>query len=583
MDRFAFGAPEAVVTDGVPESRPPPSRRRVPGLTGAWTGLGTVLAGTALIAVHASLYGRWLVDDAGITFAYARNISEGSGPVLQQGAPAVEGYSDPLWLLVLITGRLAGLFDRGELLGLPDYVVFTKGIALLCCAGLLAAVHWASGRLTRLRWAVTLGTAAGLAILPSFVIWSFSGLENALYAMLVVILAAIMFRAVLSGWLISNRAAVLTATFALLAALTRPDGAIYAAAYPLVVLAMASRTSLPAAVRKAALSSFTFLVPYVAFSLWRLAVFGRLTPNTAAAKAQTVPGWEDFERAIEPVQAVGWVLILAVVGCVSIVLVTPSRTRTAMVPLLITLGLAITAFCCLPTDWMEQYRFATPIWAVGAWVAVLATGHVVARSSVRRRAIVVTGLGLGLLLTSQVVIRDVHAFRAEPTVPLCMVADRYGRTINGYADLLHVQGGSLLAPDLGGTALTSRLTAIDLTGLADKRIADYYAASDMRGMRDYVFNEVKPTFIHSHENWNLKTDINNDPRIFRDYTEIYSDPSKPAADWVRKDHVGNPAELAQARNYAHVAIRDLEVAADNAPQRSCGATLRVGQRLPGNG
>ena len=41
---------------------------------------------TAVAAAHASLYGRWEVDDAGITFAYARSVATGAGPVLQPGA-----------------------------------------------------------------------------------------------------------------------------------------------------------------------------------------------------------------------------------------------------------------------------------------------------------------------------------------------------------------------------------------------------------------------------------------------------------------------------------------------------------------
>ena len=36
---------------------------------------------TAVAAGHASLYGRWEVDDAGITFAYARSVATGAGPV----------------------------------------------------------------------------------------------------------------------------------------------------------------------------------------------------------------------------------------------------------------------------------------------------------------------------------------------------------------------------------------------------------------------------------------------------------------------------------------------------------------------
>jgi hypothetical protein len=98
---------------------------------GRWSGLarklpatGAVLVGTFLICAHAALYGHWLVDDAAITFDYARNVAEGYGPVLQPGATPVEGYSNTLWLVLLVLGRWLGLFDHGLLLGIPDYVVY---------------------------------------------------------------------------------------------------------------------------------------------------------------------------------------------------------------------------------------------------------------------------------------------------------------------------------------------------------------------------------------------------------------------------------------------------------------------------
>ena len=90
---------------------------------------------TVLVALQMQLYGRWIVDDAATTFAYARSLAAGEGAVLQPGANPVEGYSNPAWLAVLVLGRWLGLFDRGTWFGVPDLVVFPKFVALLCCAG----------------------------------------------------------------------------------------------------------------------------------------------------------------------------------------------------------------------------------------------------------------------------------------------------------------------------------------------------------------------------------------------------------------------------------------------------------------
>jgi hypothetical protein len=97
-----------------------------------------VLGGTALIVGHALYYGQWVVDDAAITFSYARNLADGHGLVLQPGAAPVEGYSNPAWLVLFAVGKLLGLFDRGSIFGSPDYVVYPKVLATVCCAGIVA-------------------------------------------------------------------------------------------------------------------------------------------------------------------------------------------------------------------------------------------------------------------------------------------------------------------------------------------------------------------------------------------------------------------------------------------------------------
>ena len=61
-----------------------------------------LLHGAPFVAflLHVTLYGDWIVDDAGITFAYARSLVEGHGFVAQIGAAPVEGFTNLLWLLL---------------------------------------------------------------------------------------------------------------------------------------------------------------------------------------------------------------------------------------------------------------------------------------------------------------------------------------------------------------------------------------------------------------------------------------------------------------------------------------------------
>src|SRR3990170_4955426 len=64
-----------------------------------------------ILCVHAAMFGAWIVDDAGISFAYASNLANGYGLVAQPGLVPVEGYSNPLWVLVLVPLIALRVFD----------------------------------------------------------------------------------------------------------------------------------------------------------------------------------------------------------------------------------------------------------------------------------------------------------------------------------------------------------------------------------------------------------------------------------------------------------------------------------------
>ena len=54
-------------------------------------------------------WGDLVVEDAAISFAYARNLAEGEGLVALPGGERVEGYSNPLWVLLLAGPYKLGL------------------------------------------------------------------------------------------------------------------------------------------------------------------------------------------------------------------------------------------------------------------------------------------------------------------------------------------------------------------------------------------------------------------------------------------------------------------------------------------
>ncbi|WP_280346940.1 hypothetical protein [Nocardia neocaledoniensis] len=557
----------------LPEEVPPQRDRS------RWTAIAAVLGGVLLLGWQATRYGNWLVDDAAITFAYARNVAEGAGPVLQAGAEPVEGFSNPTWLLVLVVGKWLGLFDHGALFGIPDYVLYPKAIALLCCAGILVACYLAARRVARRPAAVTFATAVVLAAIPSFVIWCFSGLENSLFALTVCVLAVHLFLAVLDQRLWTPSVAVIAGALAAFAALTRPDGLIYLAAYPLTSLVLVRRTSWRTALRHVLYSGVAFAVPFGAYLLWRNAEFGRLVANTAVAKNQALPTVSDLTRAGELVQYAGAPAVIVAVGVVGFALATPSRWRDGVVALLVPLILAIAAYCVLEPDWMKQFRFATPVWVLAAFVVVMSAAEVLTRLHTRGRALVALTL-VGALLPSGVALADAGAaYRADADVPLCWIATRFGQYVNGYADIIGLDQGSLLAPDMGGSAMSSRLRLIDMAGLTEAKIADIYAGEAGITLADYVFEDRKPTFVHTHGVW-FANGLTLDPRMTRDYHLVHrsEDPSSSDEDWVRKDVVGDDRQLARLRQYSGTVLPHL--LSDYQKTGECGDSLRPGQTLP---
>lgn len=555
---------------GARTAPPPPSTTARSRAAGALASIGLP---TAAVAVHAALYGRWIVDDAAITFAYARSIAEGDGPVLQDGARPVEGWSNPAWLAVLVIGRALGLFDQGAWFGVPDYVAFPKAVALLCCAALFAA-FLATARAV-CRRPVLVATAAGLltATIPSFVIWSFSGLENALLAAAIGWLAALLVRATAAGHLASAGTAAACGALAALAALTRPDGAIYVLAYPLVLLLLLARgRPLMQLVRPAAVSVAAFAVPVGAYVAWRVQTFASLVPNTALAK-QGLPEMDAVALLVVKLARYGgWLVVPAALAVLWIALRDRTAPRRALVALTVPFSLAVVAYLVLDPDWMGNLRFATPVWATAPLLFAAAAERAWDAAAGRWRAVLAGSLALSLLVAGAFFGRHALVFRGSPTVPTCAVASYAGWDVNEAAGILGLRNGSVATPDIGATALVSELRVVDLAGLADPEIAGFWADEDIAGLRDRIFAEP-PDFVELHASWTTATGLLEDPRFDRTYVELRRSGPLDGL-WVRRALVSGDDELAELRALAD--RRGDDPFALEEPRRSCGDVLRPG-------
>jgi hypothetical protein len=512
-------------------------------------------------------------------------VAAGHGLVSQPGQLPVEGYSNFLWLAALLPFFELGVFDA----------TWTPKLVSLA---LVAGTFWLLGSLLprRLRLSTTT-TVIALTLVaanPAFAIWTVSGLENALMAFLVT----------LEWWLLAAwsdvvtprassaprapgalapRLAVPLGLTASAIALTRPDGLLYCIAAPaiLIVVGRARR----AAVRDAAVTLAVAAVVFAAFLVFRWTTFHDLFPNAYWAKGGPGAGSAADLMTLAPDAARAWIALHQAIGSklagwVAVFLVVvplhaaleerqgrqgrpgdPGRFSPAQEATGLLYACTAAQFVLLPPDWMSEYRFGTPFVLVSLpWLAWCAQDVLVAATSIRPRRRRAATAAVAVLVAAALAIdaRRMRAFRAHPTVSVDLVAKALARPYNDVAARLGLTQASLLAPDLGGLLMQSRLTVIDLVGLCDRTIARSIGKDQPR-FYAYVFEERKPTFIHTHDYWTWLANLDADPRFRRDYEAIreYVDADVErrfgrrmlSGDYVRKSALaaGRPATLGDLR------------------------------------
>jgi arabinofuranosyltransferase len=271
---------------------------------GTWSERLLLFASLILVA-HAAFYfvalGYDAVDDAYISFVYARNAILGNGLVFNPGE-RVEGFTNFLW-----TGMMIPVVGGGLDVGRVSIV-----LGVLFALGTL----WLTTRLAR---AAQLPRAAGwlaalcLAVDGSFAIWAVSGLETAMFAFLITLGATLyLLEQRHASWVPSSGV-----VFAL-AAMTRPEaGAVFALT---VGHQLVGRV-----LRERRLFTYTDIARGVAFTalfapywLLRWRYYHSFFPNSFYAKvapggplAQIERGWHYVTQFVDV--HLGWLILVPAV------------------------------------------------------------------------------------------------------------------------------------------------------------------------------------------------------------------------------------------------------------------------------
>ncbi|MDB4944892.1 MAG: acyltransferase 3 [Labilithrix sp.] len=236
---------------------------------------GGLLVGAALLAATLAWCNRFIQDDAFISFRYARHLAAGHGLVWNTGESPFQGFTNPLWTLVIAGGMRAGAEPvvLSQALGLACFVV------TLVTAGSVASAHSGARR-------VGLAVVVGLGLNASFNAHATGGLETQSQAMFAMLVAWCLTRAPAEARA-RERWFAAASLAAGLAVWTRLDSVLLVTPMLLVALLQA-RNARSGRLVLAAMLPFTLLLAGLAAFCWT--TFHRLLPNTFYAKASGLDG-----------------------------------------------------------------------------------------------------------------------------------------------------------------------------------------------------------------------------------------------------------------------------------------------------
>jgi len=211
----------------------------------------------------------WVIDDAFISFRYAKHLAQGHGLRWNVGeTPPVEGYSNPLWVLALAPF---------EAIGWPSPVV-SRVLSAVCGAILLCRVVRLLNQGLGLSLLPLTLCGAFLATFPPAAAWSTSGMAMMPYALLMFLTFE---------FLLADADAprgLPAGVAAALLILVRADGMVWVAGMIALSAALAVMRRDRAAIKPILTCSLLAAVTLGALTAFRMSYFGWPLPNTVYSK-----------------------------------------------------------------------------------------------------------------------------------------------------------------------------------------------------------------------------------------------------------------------------------------------------------
>jgi len=402
------------------------------------------------------------VDDAYVSFVFARNLADGAGLVFNLG-DRIEGYSNFLWVLIL--GGLR--YFTGVSIPMAARII---GAVLAICNVLLvlSIARRVIGEGSRWALAAAVLTAVDLRVAA----WSVEGLETPLYLFWVLVALRLY---------LARRGMWLWGVAALGAALTRPEGAILFCAlvvHRAIVLIREKRT--PAVDIAAVL---IFALPFAAYNAWRIIYFGSgLFPNTFYARGDAGPLVGLIYISLELWR--GWGPVAALL--IAVTAWGALKGATAGGALMVWVVAGTTMVIIVGGDWMPNARFLVPL-LPSAFILAAAGCEKISRPKV--------GMALmAILLATQVVDLVIYEAGSSFEKRWSRNQDEFYMPVARKLEELGARGALVALSDIGYITYHSGIRVVDTLGLVDRHLARMPGGPAWNTDLDYVMGR-RPRFV----------------------------------------------------------------------------------------
>jgi arabinofuranosyltransferase len=495
----------------------------------------SIVAVGALLAAELCLllpYRLAYSDDALISWRYLDRLLAGKGLTWNDGE-AVEGYSNLLWILVILPWRSYGfeVIEASQYLGGLLGLISTALLFFAFASTVSGAARW-------------LGTAL-VVLSPTFLNWSIAGLEQPLLGALVSTTLFSVIRAMraepenATRWLRTAMACSIGMT------LTRPDGGLFSVGIGLGLVWASAQFRRPGF-----LITILSFIAFGAQTWFRVAYYGAWTPNTATVKLSF-----DWSSLISGVRYFGLgslrfalPMILGALGAVSW-----WRRERAVRVLLAPIGFWCAYLCFAGGDINWLWRHFYPVIVILGFLAVLGIETLFSlrgARSLKEWGIVVPGLvicSLGIQWGEP----EARAARGQGPegVDWITSVDRVRPIALGLKNEFSHARPLIAVENAGALPYFTNFRAIDTLGLNDRFIAKNpssrkgsgWLGHDVGNPR-YVLDRAPDIIFfcnygHPTPCFSANDGLVDDPRFRDEYAlarRMFPGASRPSVFWIRK-------------------------------------------------